>query len=280
MKNKTLIIVSITILSILALSFIGGMIYFLKNDFNFNFSFGSKNMSLIDSFEMNALEIKNIKLNVYSTDIEIEESKTEDIKVEYFSSKEKDIEIRKENNSIIIDEDKINNVCVGICFNKRKIVLYIPNSYTGEYNIETISGDIKSSIDMTNNKFNFITKSGDLSLQNVGLINITTISGDLEIKNINDDASIQTTSGDMEINQVNKTININTTSGDIDINELNISDNSNIKTISGDIEINNNISHCYVEIDTVSGDKKINNSDRKSDIVLKVKTVSGDISVN
>ena len=41
-----------------------------------------------------------------------------------------------------------------------------------------------------------------------------------------------------------------------------------------------NISGCYVEGSTNVGDTDINNKDRKSDIILKVKTRVGDIDIN
>ena len=56
--------------------------------------------------------------------------------------------------------------------------------------------------------------------------------------------------------------------------------NSNINTTSGDVTINNNVSNCYVEFDSTSGDKDVNHSDRKSDLTLKVNTVSGDLLVD
>ena len=71
-----------------------------------------------------------------------------------------------------------------------------------------------------------------------------------------------------------------TTSGDIKIVTLNIDTESEINTISGDIEIDNNECNCYIDFSTISGDNHIKKSDRKSDLVLKVKTTSGDISVN
>ena len=69
-------------------------------------------------------------------------------------------------------------------------------------------------------------------------------------------------------------------SGDINIDELDIKENSRIEAKSGDVTINNNVCNCYVEAETNSGDKSINKFDRKSEIELKIKTTSGDISVN
>ena len=143
----------------------------------------------------------------------------------------------------------------------KKVVVYVPNNYTGEYEFKLKSGDIKSDIDLSNNKLNIEAVSGDIALSKVGSSKITT------------------TSGDIEIIELYKNTTIKTTSGDIKMDKLDINNNSFITTVSGDIEIDNNISNCYIDTDTISGDQKIKNSNRKSDIVLKVKTVSGDINV-
>ena len=87
-------------------------------------------------------------------------------------------------------------------------------------------------------------------------------------------------SGDIEINKVNKYLNLLAISGSVKINTLNIIDNSSISTTSGDVFVGNNLSNCYVEFSTISGSNHIEKSDRKSDIVLKVNTISGDIRVN
>ena len=167
----------------------------------------------------------------------------------------------------------------------------------GLYNINTASGDIKSEIDLLENKININTTSGDVTLKNIYLANIHTTSGSIKINDVNEanigstsgdvyvkgetkKLDIKTTSGDMEINKVNDSLNLLAISGRVKINTLNIIDNSSISTTSGDVFVGNNLSNCYVEFSTITGDRYINKSDRKSDIVLKVNTVSGDIRVN
>ena len=58
-----------------------------------------------------------------------------------------------------------------------------------------------------------------------------------------------------------------------------IDSNSSIYTVSGDVDVNNHKNNFYVETNTKSGDVNINKIDRKSDIVLSIKTTSGDINV-
>ena len=264
MKSNRLIITLIVILSIMCITITTGFIYLLVNGngFNFAFDFSNKSMKLIDSYEALPDTITDISLHLYSTDIEIRESETDKILVEYYSNKDNNPTIEYTDTTIKVDESNYNVSCIGICNNRRQVVLHIPSEYYGKININTMSGDILSYIDLSSIDLKVSTTSGDLKLNIVGNIDI------------------KTTSGDINISEVNKIMNIKTTSGDISINELNIKEDSYIKATSGDVSISNNNSKCYVEVRTNSGDQYINNSDRKSDLVLSIITTSGDVRVN
>ena len=299
MNNRSIIITLIIALSIICVSLIVGMIILMKKDINFNFGFnlGSWKQELVDSIEEEGAVIDKLEFKLYSTDVEIKKSDTDNLKIEYYSAKKEDKFIKKENNTISINEEANKIICVGICNNRRKVVVYVTSSYTGLYDINTASGDVNSEIDILESKININTTSGDVNLRDLSSANIYTTSGSIKINNINEAnigstsgdvyikgetkrIDIKTTSGDMEINKVNEHLNLLAISGRVKINTLNIVENSSISTTSGDVFINNNESDCYVEYSTVTGDRNINKSDRKSDIVLKVNTISGDISVN
>ena len=299
MNNRSIIITLIVALSVICVSLIVGMIILMKKDINFNFGFnlGSWKQKLVDSIEEEGTMIDKIEFKLYSTDVEIKKSDTDNLKIEYYSAKEEDKFIKKENNTISVNEEESKVICIGICNNRRKVVVYVPSNYSGLYDIKTASGDITSEIDILESKININTTSGDINLKNISSANIYTTSGSIKVNDISDanivstsgdvyikgetnKIDIKTTSGDIEINKVNKYLNLLAISGSVKINTLNIIDNSSISTTSGDVFVRNNISDCYVEYSTVTGDRNINKSDRKSDIVLKVSTISGDITVN
>lgn len=299
MNNRSIIITLIIALSVICVSLIVGMIILMNNGSNFNFGFnlGPWKQEVVDSIEEDGTMIDKIEFKLYSTDVEIKKSDTDNLKIEYYSNKKEDKFIKKENNTISINEDENKIICIGICNNRRKVVVYVPNNYSGLYNINTASGDIKSEIDLLENKININTTSGDVTLKNIYLANIHTTSGSIKMNDVNEanigstsgdvyvkgetkKLDIKTTSGDMEINKVNDSLNLLSISGRVKINTLNIIDNSSISTTSGDVFVGNNLSNCYVEFSTITGDRYINKSDRKSDIVLKVNTISGDIRVN
>lgn len=315
MKNKGLTITLITFLSLLGIGLVTVMILVMTGKFDFGFDWGrNKNMKLVDSYEAKVEDINKIDLNLYSTDVEVKESTNDLIKVEYYSNKKKNADIKQEGSTIIVNEEEKGNYCIGICFNNRKIVLYVPSTYIGEYNFETRSGDIRFDIDTANNNIEIETNSGDVLYQNAKDVNITTTSGDIkggvsnktnlhstsgdiklketkensEIKTTSGDINvskvskivISSTSGDVKVDKVTKTMNIKTVSGDVFVGTLEMTENSNIKTTSGDVTITNNESNCYVDFDSTSGDETISHSDRKSDLTLKVQTVSGDLFVD
>lgn len=261
MNSKNVIITLIVVLSLFAIGLTSVMIMVIKNSSNFNFVFslrGSK-AKLVESTEYDTDMIDSIKISTYSTDIEIRES-NDKIKIEYYSSSEKNPKIMMENRVVTIDEKEDEVSCVGICDTNRKVVIYLPASYTGS--------------------MNFITKSGDIYARTLlKNVSIDTASGDIELKEVSD-TTIRTVSGDVEIYMVGNAINVKTTSGDIEIQNFNIKENSILESVSGDIEISNNICNCYVDSHTVTGDIHVNKSDRRSELEVKIKTTSGDIDVN
>ena len=282
MSNKSLTITLIVILSVFALVITGGLVFILVKGEDFRFVINNDvavNMNLVDSYETKIEEVDKIYLNLVSTDVEIKESENEKILLEYYSNKENNAKIEYSNNTIKLDEQNYRTTCIGFCNIRRKVILYLPKEYKNEIEIITVSGDINSEIDLTENKTKIETTSGDVKIKSVDNIDIKTISGDVKVENTKN-IDVKTTSGDIEIKDVQETLNIKTISGDVTIDTLSIKEQSNINTTSGDVKIKTNETNCYVEVETTSGDKNINSSDRKSDIVLKVKTISGDISVN
>jgi len=296
MKSKGVVITLIVFLSILAVALVGGMILLMNKDFNFSFNVGESNLKLIDTFETNVDGVEELKFELESTDVEVKEASDGIVKIEYYSNKNKKLKMEQEGSTVLVEENEESNVCIGICINERKVVVYVPASYKGIYNIKTASGDIKYRIDIVDNKLTVNTSSGDVALENAGDVYIKTVSGEVKTKNIGKNkiittsgdiavkaasgpSEIKTTSGDIAVTKVSKGIDFQTVSGYISVSALTINENSSIKTTSGDVRIGKNTSTCYVDASTTSGDINIDKSDRKSDLILTIKTVSGDITV-
>ena len=228
------------------------------NNFNFSFDFSNNNMTLIDEASVDSID--KVYLNLYSTDVEIKQSTDDKIKIEYYSNRDNNPKVEVNDTTIFVDETNYNVSCIGFCNQRRKVVVYLTSSYEGKIDINTKSGDVKSEVNIISSSIN--TSSGDVRLSAA------------------ENADIKTSSGDVFISEANKSLSVKTSSGDVVIDTLNITESSEIVTSSGDVNIKNNVSDCYVDYKTSSGDQRINKSNRKSDIILKVVTSSGDITVN
>ena len=262
MKNKVAIAL-IIVLSVFVILLSGFMVYLLTGGSNIklDFMFGNKSMILVDSYNTEALNVNKIYLNLNSTDVEINESIDGNIKVEYYSNRDNNAKIEYNDGVITVDEEKYDTSCIGICNTRRKIVVSVPVDYKTNYELKLKSGDVRSTMDLSDNNITISTMSGDIKLNKVSNISMSTMSGDVEVNSISGNTAISTMSGDVRIY------------------EFNILSNSSISTMSGDVKISH-LSESYVETTTKSGDIKVSNIDRKSDIVLKINTISGDISAN
>ena len=248
--------IRIIVLSLLCVCLIGFMIAFIKSGFNF------KNMKakLVFNESYEIKDIETISITAKSADINIYESDDEKLYVKFYSDKDSKIEVSQKEKEFIIDNNQKQSVCFGFCFSNRKIDVYVPKEYIGNFVIKTKSGDVTTSL----------TSYNDYK------INVT--SGDIKIDNAKSLVG-SATSGDLEIEQLTSSIDFSTTSGDIDIDIMTINKDSSIKVTSGDVEINK-LSNAYVDVSAKSGDIEIKNNDRHAEYELKIRTTSGDVEVN
>ena len=277
--NKVIKTLLIILLSLVIIALTVTMIFFIKNDFS-SFNIGNVEMKLVDSYETDLSSVNRISADLNSADIEIKKSENEKISLQFYSNTKSSITVDNANYTLSVAENKDNRS--GIFINtQKKLVVFVPEAYGGEFSLSTHSGDITAEKDLTANAVNASAQSGDITLKNIGSITASTSSGDIRISKIDYKASITTSSGDIEIHEFNlkDVSDITASSGDVKIEILDMINNLYITTSSGDVEVEKDNSTCYVETETNSGDVKVNKSDRKSDIVLKIKTSSGDIEV-
>ena len=270
----------IVILSIFAYLLIGFFIFAITNQGDFDFGSLTREVKLKDNFKSEDKEVKNIVINIPNGDIEIKNSEDDNVLVEYYTNKKKNSKIEYSDNEIVLKENKINFFCFGLCNGKRKVIIYLPQSYENKLDLKTVSGDIITSLDLSNNKVTLKTVSGDIKIGNVKSPSISTTSGDIIVGDVNGKSSFSTVSGDVKASAINGSFSISTTSGDITISSINIDKDSSIKTVSGDTDIYNNESDIYVDYSSVSGKSNIKYNNRKSDVTLKVKSVSGDLTID
>ena len=311
MNNKGVTITLITILTIILFTLVGGMIFLLNSNFEFNNVriFSGQSTKLVEEKEINSIKDLNITSNV--ADIEINESDTNSIKVEFYSDYEEEHNIVENSNDIEITFKSKKKYGIMFLHKTPVVKIYVPSSYSNDVKINTDTSDIKinnlpnSNLDANLKtgdvrikqikNANIILTTGDIDIEKVTELNSTSTTGDIEIGTINkmvtntttgdikvsnvDSIEAKTTTGDIKIDNVNNSLILSTTTGDVKIEKASIKVNSNINTGTGDVKVES-INGCYVEGSTKVGDTKINNSDRKSDIELKITTKVGDIKVN
>ena len=292
--NNALNIVKIVLLSIIAVALTLILVVVLNGKFT---------IKGIDLYEKTSLVYENTftesinNLNIVTTnnDVKILEKETGNIEVKVYDKKDVKPDIYVKDDTLYIhNKDEIRlGFTFGILGNSR-IEISVPKGTTYNLIVEGTSSDVESQVDLQDVTIN--TKSGDVNLKNTintvikttsgdmlidssKTLDITTTSGDTKVLSISKSLKVKATSGDMLIGDVAGKLNLETTSGDIKINKLNLTSNSSIGVTSGDVVINKT-NDIYVDAHVVSGDTRINTNNRKADVELKVKTISGDIIVN
>lgn len=297
MNKKTYKILAIILLSILVIIL---FIFYISVLTNKNFKFGHFNF--INHKVSNELVVdkqyekifENIKIITKSSNIEIKQNDTDNVKVKIYGDK-KETSVDVNNNTLNIKSSE--KKCIGFCFNITiaKIEIYLPSNYSGSIDITNNYGDIILE------KFNNLTLNAKLDAGDIiadslyygkinnsyGNIKINGNSKKLDIKqncgdievNVVDNIKVKNSYGDIEIKEINEYLDAKADCGDIEINSLNLKENSNIYNDYGDIEIGKT-NEIYINAKTNLGDTKVRNNYQKSDITLDITNSCGDIEVN
>lgn len=298
MNKRNSIVIKIIALSILAFVLIAFMFACLHLSFNHRgfdkwFNFGSNDYKLVKSETYNLDEIKKINFDLISADIDIRYSDVDTIKLDIYDKDEDSVNVSMSDGVLDVNYDKFSNFCIGFCFDSRRIIMYLPQAFSGELKIDTSSGDVNV-LDFRNTDMIITTISGDVRVSGAKDIKVKTTSGEIDVTNVSDlivntkSGDIEaldvnnivgkTTSGSLEVYRLKGSIDFSSISGDVDLSDVNLEKDSKISTVSGDVEIER-INLVDILTSTVSGDIDIYTSDRNSNIKLNIKTTSGDIEV-
>lgn len=294
--NKGITAVLIILLSLVIIGLTTGLILVLNGKMNLNFSspihIGSNYCTkLVEEKEIES--IKDLDLSGNSVDIKVEESDTNTIKIELYSDNVKRHLIEEEDNviKVVLEEKKSVKM---FNFKTPYIKVLIPSSYNKKIKANLDVGDIRigsfkeATLNAKTNvgdikvesvsKANIETRTGDIKVENTKDLTGNTKTGDIKVTNVNNIYS-KTNVGDIKVINVSNYMDLSTKTGDVKVEKATIKKDSKVESNVGDVKIKN-VTGCYVEGSTKVGDTDINNKDRKSDIILKIKTRVGDIEVN
>ena len=274
--SSALNIVKIILLSIIAVALVLILVLLLNGKMNIKGFVLHEKTELIYEEDFKE-EVNNLKVLTTDNDVKIEEKDQDFINVKVYDRKDAKPEAHIEDDTLLIKNK--NDERIGFSFGiigSSKIVITVPKNSTYNLNIEGTSSDVDSLINLKN--VNIIVVSGDVNLKDSPDTIIKTTNGDVELESTNK-VSINTKSGDISINNITSKLNLEAISGDINIGKLNIDSDSSIKVISGDVTIGKT-NDIYIDTSVVSGDVKVNKNNRHAKNELKIKTTSGDITVN
>lgn len=276
MKNNTLIIFVIVLLTICVVILSGLLFLGISNNSNrFIFNFKNRNKVLDDLVfdEEYEKEFNKIVINAEAANIEIRRSNKNQLVV----YGEKDLlEVRNEKDLYVnYDAKPCKFFCLNI--NLGKIILYLEEDFQGLIEIKNDYGDIEIE-EFLQSEIKIESSYGDTKVDGVKTLTADSSAGTIEIGTVTD-AKINNNYGDIKIDLVDNKADINADCGNIKIKKMYIKENSNINNNFGDIKIEST-SDVLIEADVSLGDKKINNNNYKSDIILKIENNCGDIKVN
>lgn len=245
-KNIKLVIISLTILFLILfwLKFLGIIGY---------------RYNIIYRNEVDNKNIDKINVLINAGTLFIKETDNENIKVVAYGQYSKDITVKEEENTLIIDYPTYANSYYNMGNYSMDVILYVNKNYSGEFNI---TGD-----------------EGNFEIGNYEKANLALKSdrSDIKISSINT-LNIESNDGTYNINKVSNKVAIKCRYCDVNIESLNIKENSNIENDTGHIYINKTND---INIDAKSNRKlKINGDNDASDITLKINNKNGRVKVN
>ena len=311
MKNRGVKIVLIIILVILVIALVNFMIYAIinrNNDYSVKFSlisFGDNTEKIFEK-EYEPEELDKIKVDVSSSNVIIEKTDADKIKVTAYGDKDEKINETINDKELLISKNNIKIFIFAMFYwTDEKIIIQVPNNCDEGFNIHTSSGDIVVP-NLENNVINLESSSGKIECGNINNGSFKSSSGDITVGSGNE-ITLQTSSGSIKAGDFNK-LSAESSSGDIEVGKIG---ESTIKTSSGKIlvesakrlqaeasagEIDINTIEEYCNLTTSSGNIDIDslniieNSNinaksgsvdirSKNDIYIETETRSGDADV-
>lgn len=263
MKNKNLIIVLIIVLVIIIFALISFLYNSLTGNFefkNFGSVFQGEKINCITEESYDIEEIERLKIKAKLGDIKLKISDDSAIKCEVYGKDSEDVKVKLNNKELNITYTQNGFNLFGNNSFKREIIVFIPEEYNGDINIESDCGDFEAA-----------------NLKNISL-DIKQDCGDVEIGDIKN-VSVDSSLGDVKIKSINNKCKIDVDCGDVKIDSVQIKENSSIKNDLGDVKIES-INDIYIDADTDLGEVEIVSNNRKSEVTLNIECDCGDIKVD
>jgi len=224
-----------------------------------------KQENLIYSEEFELTNIEDINLKTVAATITVKESKDGKLKVEAFSTKEKEVTSNVSEDTISVeylDQEEHNfTINIGINEVQDEMIIYIPKDYEMNMLIDTNYGNITFDVALQNTSIDIVSDYGNIDIEAVKNISIDCDFGNINVKNVYNKLEIETEYGNVNVDnlEINEDSSIITKYGNVNVEKTN------------DIRINTDVS---------LGNVDVNKNNKESDICLNIKSEMGFISVN
>lgn len=138
MKNKILLLVELALYGILAILLIGVLLGFLGGSkFNFNF-WEEQEMNITTNFKANTADVKDFDISLVSEDLYIEQSTTDDVRIEVYSNDPDYAPYVEQAGSTV--RIRVPKRIIGFNFQSGYVKIYVPKNAEFKYDIDLVSG--------------------------------------------------------------------------------------------------------------------------------------------
>ena len=224
-----------------------------------------KQENLIYSEEFELTDIKNVNLKTVAATITVKESKDDKVKIEVFSTKEKEVTANVLEDTISVeylDQEEHNfTINIGINEVQDEMIVYIPKDYENNILTDTNYGNISFDVSLKNASIDIVSDYGNIDIESVKNISIDCDFGNINVKNV-----------------YNK-LDIETEYGNVNVDNLEINEDSNIVTKYGNVNVEKT-NDIRIDTDVNLGSVDVNKNNKEADVTLNIKSEMGFINVN
>jgi len=213
------------------------VIFFIISTFSFMVSCQSKTIDLVNMQTISLEEVKTLNITYASESITIYENDNNTFVLkEYMSANKPEYYASIASNSGNVTVNSGKRPSLGM---KSYIELYLPNSFDGDFSIDTSSGKITINSAYSFENFDVKTASGAIEIKEITASEsrIETSSGAINIFQLTGKMMIVSNSGEIKIDNAIGSGSYKTSSGMIDISFNDISSDITCGTSSGKIQL-------------------------------------------
>lgn len=272
MKRTILIIVAIVLI------FIGGFVSVIAlNAMGWNFLNLDTSVYETKTYEFED-NIENLDLNLLTADINVHLNSENKLKVVCYQDVERKYDVNVTDKTLKIESDKKTVDFKLFSFKSPKIDVYLANSNINLAKIDSTSGDINLSSDISINNLEINTTTANINCNSKinDIINISLTTGDAYIKNVNAaSGQFSITSGDLYLENANFSGNtqIDISTGDVRLKNVKLND-LNINGSTSDIDLIDVIASGKIFIDIGTGYVEFSKIDG---FEISINTTTGDV---